>query len=598
MGISDEIKQKLDVVEIVGEYIKLAKAGRNYKANCPFHGEKTPSFMVSPERQIWHCFGCGEGGDIFKFVMMMEGIEFGDALRILAKRAGVILKRQDPQIQSQKKRIYEINELAAKFFAWQLEKSPAGQKAKKYLLDRGMEEQTIKDWRIGWAADDWHALCGFLVGRGYKDSEIFQAGLSVESGRNTFHDRFRGRIIFPIRDIQGQTIAFGGRIFGIEKSDEMAKYLNSPQTELYDKSRVLFGLDKSKMEIRAKDRCVIVEGYMDLIMSYQAGVKNVAASSGTALTENHLNIIGRYTKNLAMAFDSDSAGAAATKRSVDMALRGDFNVRVIPMKEKDPADIVKKDPADWLQIVESKSQSVMEFYFADAFSKFDGSTLDGQREIKNSVLPMIKAIASNTEQSHWLADLASRLRVSESDLLADMKKIKDDPVSRQNFQIAAPSSAKGSEPQSRQDGLEERFLGLCLNNPGFLRNAPEVSGDCFQNKALANIFGQLQNLAQDQKEDLINHLRKNLSPELKIQVDYLSLKIEQQPAEEEMEIISEIESCVKELKIIKLKRSLVVLSAQIKEAQGSSDKSEISGLLEKFSEFSMRLSKLLGEAGR
>lgn len=594
MNISDEIKQKLDVVEIIGEYIKLAKAGRNYKANCPFHGEKTPSFMVSPERQIWHCFGCGQGGDIFKFVMMMEGIEFADALRLLAKRAGVVLKKQDPQIQSQKKRLYEINELAAKFFAWQLEKSPAGQKAKKYLLERGMLEQTIKDWRLGWAADDWHALCGFLVSRGYKDMEIFQAGLSVESGRGTFHDRFRSRIIFPIRDLQGQTIAFGGRIFGIEKSDEVAKYLNSPQTDLYDKSRVLFGLDKSKMEIRAKDQCVIVEGYMDLIMSYQAGVKNVAASSGTALTENHLNIIARYTKNLAMAFDSDSAGAAATKRSVDMALRGDFSVRVIPMKEKDPADIVKKDPQEWIQTVESKSQSVMEFYFADAFSKFESSTLEGQREIKDSILPMIKAIASKTEQSYWLADLASRLRVSEGDLLADMKKIKDEPQFGRDSRIASVS--KQPAIQSRQEGLEERFLGLCLNNPGFLKNAPEVSGDCFQNEALAKIFSQLQGLAQEQKEDLINHLRGSLSHELKVQVDYLSLKIEQQPVAEEMEIISEIESCIRELKIIKLRKNLVVLSAQIKEAQSSSDKSKIGGLLEKFSEFSKQLSDLLAKS--
>jgi len=380
-------------------------------------------------------------------VMKIEGVEFGDALRLLAKKAGVILKKQDPQIQSQKQRLYEVCELAAKFFETQLHKTPAGKKAYQYLIERGMKPAAIKEWRLGWAHAEWRALGDFLKSRGYKDEEIEQAGLIIkrdkdhsspqpplklrggersEGALSHYYDRFRSRIIFPIWDSQGQVIAFGGRIFGeAAKNKDMAKYLNSPQTPLYDKSSVLYGLNKAKNEIRAKDACVIVEGYMDLIMSHQAGAQNVVASSGTALTENHLSIIGRYTKNLSMAFDSDEAGAMATRRSIDLALVRDFSVKVILMEDKDPADIVKKDFKEWLKLIDT-AQSVMEFYFSYAFAKHDGKSMDGKREIRKILLTAIKSLASKTEQGEWIKELARRLRVDERDLLADMGKIKLD----------------------------------------------------------------------------------------------------------------------------------------------------------------------------
>lgn len=600
IGVVDEIKQKLDVAEVIGEYLSLTKAGRNLKARCPFHAEKTPSFTVSPERQIWHCFGCNEGGDIFKFVMKMEGLEFGDALRVLARKAGVVLKKQDPQVQSQKKRLYEICELSARFFGVQLQKSLLGQKAQKYLKERSMKEEIIKFWRLGFAPADWHALSDFLKKRGYKDEEIFQAGMTVETNPSTssgykFHDRFRSRIIFPIFDIQGQVIAFGGRIFGPAADEETAKYLNSPQTPLYDKSRVLYGLNNSKTEIRSSDLCLIVEGYMDLIMSHQAGVKNVVASSGTALTETHLIIIGRYTKNLAMAFDSDIAGDTATKRSIDLALKQDFNVRVLPMKDKDPAEVVKKNSKEWLEIL-NLSQSVMDFYFASTFAKFNRETLEGKREIKKILLPVIKLIASKTEQTHWLNQLAARLRVREADLMTDMQKIKisADSQLKTDRVISSNNDFPVKADFSRQEGLEERFLGLCLNHPQYFGNNLEMGIENFQDETLAQIFSQLKDSAAKGKKNLIEHLRKSLSPELKIQLDYLSLKIEQQPVEtEELEIISEIETCAKELKILKIRQELTNLSFEIKEAQGSVPKEKIKELLEKFSQFSNKLANLL-----
>jgi len=594
-GAVDQIKQKLDIVDVLGEYLKLSKAGRNFKARCPFHGEKDASFMVSPERQIWHCFGCGLGGDIFGFVMKMEGVEFVDALRLLARRAGVILKKQDPQIQSQKNRLHEICELAAKFFETQLVKTSAGEKALKYLKGRGLKDETIKTWRLGWAHNEWRALHDFLVSRGFKEAEMLQAGLVTTSNQDSgkkeirCYDRFRSRIIFPIFDIQGQVIAFGGRIFGDKKNAEAAKYLNSPQTPLYDKSNVLYGLHQAKLEIRRQDLCVIVEGYMDLIMSHQAGVENVVASSGTALTENHLNIISRYTKNLAMAFDSDEAGGMATGRSIDLALKKDLNVKIILMKDKDPADVVKKDPNEWLEIIKD-AKGIMDFYFQHAFAKFNSKNLEGKKEIEKVLLPVIKSISSRTEQSDWLKELAQRLHFDEKDLLADMRALKVSPADNLSERLPSYQAEKLSEPKSRAEGLEERFLGLCLANPQHLAELEIIEED-FCNEALGKIFSETKKfLNKKSGKDLTEHLRSSLAPELKMKIDYLFLQVEQHPKSEE-DIIWEIKTCLKELKLLRLRQQLTELSFEIKDAQSAKDKSKIEKLLKKFNQLTAELTE-------
>lgn len=595
-GAVDQIKQKLDIVEVLGEYIRLAKAGRNWKARCPFHAEKTPSFMISQERQIWHCFGCGTGGDIFKFVMQIEGVEFPDALRILARKAGVVLKRQDPQVQSQKKRLYEICELAAKFFETQLHKSASAVKVREYLKERGLKSETIKTWRVGWAPDEWHALHDFLKSRGYKGEEILQTGLiiqkdsligSVRSGNiSEFYDRFRSRIIFPIFDIQGQVIAFGGRIFGAKAKEDVAKYVNSPQTPLYDKSHVLYGLNKTKVEIRNNDLCIIVEGYMDLLMSWQAGTSNVVASSGTALTAEQLGIVSRYTKNLVFAFDADAAGENATRRSIDLALAQDFLVKIISMKDKDPAEVVKKNPAEWPKIV-GQAQSIMDFYFASTFAKFNSQEIEGRREIKKALLPVIKVIGSKTEQSEWLYELAHRLRADEKDLRADLQNIKIAPPIYFVEKTLAP--LQPPEPKSRLEGLEERFLGLCLTHPQHIQKLNEIGEQDFQNQGLGQIFHQLKGLSEKNKgNDPVGCLQKSLAPELKIQLEYLSLKIEQQPADE-LQIIYEIETCLRELKMIKIRQQLTALSFEIKDVQAAGNKENLKNLLDKFSQLSGEL---------
>src|SRR3989338_4462430 len=346
-----KIKERLNVVDVISGYLKVQKAGANFKAQCPFHNEKTPSFFVSPERQIWHCFGCQKGGDIFAFIKEMEGVEFPEALRILAARAGIELEEFDSAIKDSKDCLYQICELSARFFEKQLGRSDTGQRAVGYLKSRGLEEATMAKFRLGFAPNTWDALTKYLRNSGFTEKEIIDAGMVIKRQPTTdnrqpttgIYDRFRSRIIFPISDVNGRVVGFTGGFFPAEGGSasggeiKEAKYINTPQTLIYDKSRILYGLEHSRGDIRKKNKCLLVEGNMDAIMSYQAGVTNVVASSGTALTPMHLAILKRYTSNLDFCFDTDSAGALATKRGIGMALGQDFNVKAVSLDDPAPS---------------------------------------------------------------------------------------------------------------------------------------------------------------------------------------------------------------------------------------------------------------------
>src|SRR3989344_570416 len=382
-----KIKDRLDVVDVISGYLKLQKTGINFKARCPFHNEKTPSFVVSPERQVWHCFGCSKGGDIFSFIQEIEGVEFIEALRILATKAGIELDvsaRGGSAFggKDDKTKLYEVCEAATKFFEKQFS-SNTGKLALDYLKNRGVTDSTIKEFRLGFAPNDWNALGTFLKNCSYSENEIVEAGLAIKRTNDQqlttndkgIYDRFRSRIMFPISDLNGRIVGFTGRIFeegssvvGRKSSVDVAKYINTPQTKIYDKGKILYGLNKAKMDIKQTDQCILVEGNMDALMSYQAGVKNVVASSGTALTSSHLILLHRYTTNLGFCFDTDQAGAMATKRGIGLALSQGFNIKVVEINDKeckDPADLVRKNSDSWSKAV-GQAKPVMEFYFDKA----------------------------------------------------------------------------------------------------------------------------------------------------------------------------------------------------------------------------------------
>lgn len=451
----EEIKSRLDIVEVISQYIKMEKAGANYRARCPFHNEKTASFMVSPQKQIWHCFGCQKGGDIFAFVKEIEGVEFKDALKILADKAGVELKKNEnwAQEKSERTKLLEINNQSLKFFEYYLENSKKGKEAKEYLLKRGFDEKLIHDWRIGYAPLGYSNLSEFLEGRGYNKNYIEKAGVAY-LGAKGLTDRFRSRIIFPFFNVNAEIIGFTGRIFGEEK--DVAKYLNTPSTIIYDKSRALFGIHKAKIPIREEDKCILVEGNIDCILSHGAGVSNVVAVSGTALTDMHLKIISRYTNNLVFAFDMDGAGRKATERAIDLAREIGFNVSIASLKEgKDPADIIVEDGAKAWKDFLDRAESAMDFYFKKAFLDKDLKKVEDIKIITKELLPKIKRMGNAIEQTHFLQRLADGINAREEDLRKELAKVKSEEK-----EIAEEEVILKKENQKEQ--LEKKFLKLLL----------------------------------------------------------------------------------------------------------------------------------------
>lgn len=424
-----EIKDKIDIVEFIRPYVNLHPSGKNFKACCPFHKEKTPSFIVSPERQTWHCFGaCAEGGDIFKFVMKHDNLEFYEALKFLAEKAGIELKKFSPADQRQFGILYDINDSAKKFFQNQLNLSkdlPTGQtEAIDYLTSRGLKKETIEEFEVGFAPQGFDNLTVYLINAGYDVRDIERAGLNFKSERGGYIDRFRGRIMFPIYNHFGKTIGFSGRILPQYDTGESGKYINSPETPIFNKSKILYGFYKSKNFIKGKKEAVLVEGQMDFLMSWQDEMKNVAATSGTALTPDHLIVLKRFTDKIIFCFDNDKAGIKAAERSIDLAQSRDFNVKLLILEDyKDPADAVKHKPGIMNKLAE-KAKFAMEFYF-DRYL-FKNLKID-LSEFKNNirvVLGKIKILASAIERQHWLRELALKTRVKEEALAEEMEQLK------------------------------------------------------------------------------------------------------------------------------------------------------------------------------
>lgn len=479
----EEIKSKLNIVDLVGAYVRLQKSGTHWKAPCPFHNEKTPSFMVNEERQIWHCFGCNKGGDAFAFLMEIEGVDFKEALRILADRTGVELPKYSGERQEGggKNRSFEILELATKFYEKQLWDGVGKKKSLPYLHDRGLSDESIRNFRLGYAPDGWRNILDFLVGRGYSPDEVEKTGLVIRkdgggparsdsrSDSGGHYDRFRDRIMFPIMDILGRVIGYSARV-APGGDESQAKYINTPETDIYRKSRVLYGIQRAKQAMRQGDFTLLVEGNMDVIAAHQAGIANTVAVSGTALTGEQLDSIKRYTENLRLFFDMDGAGQTAARRSTEIALEKGLNVSIVTIPQgKDAADIAKENP-DALRDAVIRSVPAPQYFLDKLLSEHESKLPEGKRKIAHEYLNLLRFVVHDIDRAFWTRKLAEALDVEEKTLLVVLKKVM---VGKDGRGGATESKDAASEESSitetfgrRSELLRHQVCGLMFSDAG------------------------------------------------------------------------------------------------------------------------------------
>jgi len=511
MSTIEEVKQKLDIVEVVGRYVPLTKAGRNFKAACPFHTEKTPSFFVFPERQSWHCFGaCGTGGDVFSFVMKQQGLEFGEALRLLADQAGVTVpsRREDATRKDERDRLHATNEAAARFFHDSLLHSPAGESARRYLQGRGFVAATVAEFQLGYSPSGWESLKQHLAERGFTDKEMVDAGLLVETDDGRTRDRFHNRLMFPIRDARGNTTGFGARAL----DDSMPKYTNSPQTPIFDKSGTVYAVDIAASTIRKEDRAVLVEGYMDTITAHQNGFKNVVAAMGTSVTERQVTILKRLTRNLVLALDADAAGAEAMLRCVEYENILDTEIRILLLpRGKDPDDFIREDPASWPALVDSAVPAI-DYAFDRSLAGLDLSKAADKSRASKELLPVISRIGDPIRRDHYLSKLANSTEIKYNALEAALR----DQVSPQKPRRQTAKTAAMPQTPLLSSPLEEYCLSLLLQHPEIKEGDDPILPEYFQNSQNREIF-----LRWRQTPDLAT-LAEGIDPVLREQVDSLA----------------------------------------------------------------------------
>lgn len=574
-----QIKDKLDIVDFIRSYAVVHPAGKNFRALCPFHKEKTPSFIISPDRQTWHCFGsCSEGGDIFQFLMKYENLEFYEALKILAEKAGIELKKISPMDQKQFGVLYDINNSAKDFFKKQLEISD---EAKKYLASRGLKKEIIEEFEIGFAPQKFDHLTVYLISLGYDIKDIERAGLNFKSERGGYLDRFRGRIMFPISNHLGKTVAFSGRILPQFDNGEMGKYVNSSETPIFSKSKILYGFHKSKNFIREEKSAVLVEGQMDFLMCWQDGLKNIAATSGTALTMDHLVSLKRQTNNLIFCFDNDEAGFKAIERGIDMVQATDFNAKVLVLKDyKDPGEAAEKSLGVMLKLAK-KAIPAMEFYFSrylpknsEFRSKNSGFDLGKFKDNLRIVLGKIKNLASPVEKAFWLKELADKIGIKEEALTEEMRKINSSaggqtgkPATDQKISVK-----QTVQPSSRRDLIIYKLVKLTVMKNNLADHLSEYF-DYFPADYLEIIKSLIE------KRNLENESLANLLHSISMQSSF-----EHNAAIGEEFIETEFKELLRQLKKEHLKEKKEKLAFEIKEAEKAGDEKKVSVILKELHE--------------
>ena len=558
MSVIDQVKESLDIVEFISSYMPIQKAGRNYKGLCPFHSEKTPSFVVFPDSQHWHCFGaCGEGGDVFSFVMKREGWDFRTALEELARRAGVELKPRTPaQVQAEQEtdRLHGLLEKAARYFNQLLHHAPQAQAARAYIARRGLNDETLDRFLVGYSLPGWDGARAYLTERGYSVGELVKAGLLVQrDDRNSTYDRFRDRLMITIRDGKGRVIGFGARTLDPEG---VPKYLNSPQTALFDKSRTLFGLDLARQAIRREDRAVIVEGYMDVMQAQQAGFANVVAQMGTALTEAQLRQLERLSKRLVLALDPDTAGIRATLRGVQVARetleqewepvfdprglvghesRMGADIRILQLPHgQDPDDLIREDAERWTTLVE-EAVPVVDFYLRMLTEGLDLNDSKAKSGVVETLLPILRAVSNPVEREDHVQKIARVLRVDvraiQSRLRgAEQRKVQHQPsASRGTERVSGPGNVKSPRGIVEAD-LEGHCLAAFLQRPGLLAQVNAALEESqqdplheqdFRDAGCRAIFQAWESLLATGYADPVEALRAQLPNELDARLEGL-----------------------------------------------------------------------------
>lgn len=562
----EKIKESLSIVDVVSQYIKLEKAGSNFRAKCPFHNEKTPSFFVSPVRNSFYCFGCNAKGDIFSFVERFEGLDFMGALKVLAEKAGVEIVFEKKKEIDKKIKLYDILEKANLFF----ENNLKGEKeVLKYLENRGLDRKTINNWRIGYSLNSWSDLYDYLK-KTYNSEEIEKAGLikKKENG-SEYYDRFRGRIMFPIFDSSGRIIAFSGRIF--KEDDKSAKYINSPETELFSKSKILYGYNRAKFSIRKLNFSIVVEGQMDLLASHQAGFTNTTALSGTTLTQEQISLLNRMSNNIVLAFDSDNAGIASSGKSAVMALASGMDVKVVYLEQgDDPADVLKKDKEKWKKAVR-EAKHIVDFYL-DVFSKSIKDKRKLRLKVSQTVLPYIAIIPNKIDQAHFVSTVAHRIGISEDAVYSELNKVNTDS----NFYKRKKDIDIEHIPKKldKKASILRKLIGIII----WQKTLKKIFVD------INEIIKELENMLGKEKFSQIKDSQDN-TEELLFETEYLYMNNEEGLKDEVGELLNN-------LKKEHLKEDLEEVLSKLKSAEEENNSQKINKFMKEYKKLSDKLSNI------
>ncbi len=505
-GFSDEVRQQADIVRVVSDYVSLKKKGTNYWACCPFHQEKTPSFSVNASKQFFKCFGCGKAGDVFTFVMEIESCPFPEAVATVAEKTGIPIPVADnardyEESDRRRAELMQLNQWATEFFEQNLMGSAEGKRALDYLSQRGIAEATRQAFRLGYAPNSWDALGNFLKAKGASRAQIETSGLvSVKDNGSGFYDRFRGRLMFPISDTQGRVIAFGGRILG----EGEPKYLNSPETAVYTKGQHLYGLHQAREAIRQRGFVILVEGYLDFLVPFQAGVKNLVASLGTALTDFQVKLLGRYVRQIVVNFDPDSAGVAATKRSLEVLLANGFKVNVLTLPDNlDPDEFIRKHGSDGYLKLLKTSHRFLDYIVEQAVKTKDPSTPAGKVETINEILPYLKLVRDRIERAEYVERIADRLKIDSKLIREEFKKAVETRQEKVSERIkTATLSVKPAE---------KKLLELLLTDEIVRREMlPQLTGEDYHGLRTGRLFEVLIEMDRQGAELTWNYLNQAL----------------------------------------------------------------------------------------